>query len=85
MGRELAGGNEVGRDGSDEGDFVVRKESEVATMEHLGRKVAHDRFRLDMEVAKHFIRAPAAKEADAVGVHIGAKECHCASSPKGPG
>ena len=60
---------------------MIRKQSEVATGEHLGGKVAHDGFRLDMEVAKHFVRAPSSKEADTVSVHIGAKESHCASCP----
>ena len=64
---------------------MVGKEGEVAARKHSGRKMTHDGFGLDMEVAEHFVGAPAAKKSNAVRVNIGAKEGHCASCPEGPG
>ena len=64
---------------------MVQEKSEVAAREHLGEKVVHDGFHLDVEVAKHFVRAPSSKAADTVRVHIGAKESHCASCLERPG
>ena len=58
----------------------VKREGTVS--DHTGRKIAHDWFRLDVEITKHFVRAPTANEADEVGVNFGTKECHGIGSAK---
>jgi hypothetical protein len=55
------------------GDVLVWEESEGTTHQHTSREVSHDRFGLNMEVAEHFIAAPAAQEADNVRVNMRAE------------
>ena len=64
---------------------MIGMKSEGTVVEHTGRKVAHDRFGLNMEVAEHLVGAPAAHEADEVGVHFSAKEGHGPRSVEGTG
>ena len=64
---------------------MVGEQREVASLDHAGGKMAHDRLGLDMQVPQHFIRAPSAKKADAIGVDIRAEECHGARCTEGPG
>ena len=64
---------------------MVREQRISAAVEHAGREIAHEGLGLDMEISEHLVRLPAAKEADAITVNIGAKESHCASSAEGPG
>jgi hypothetical protein len=52
------------------GDVLVWEESEGTTHQHMSRE---DRFGLNMEVAEHFIAAPAAQEADNVRVNMRAE------------
>jgi len=73
-----------GRLGAD-GDLVVRVKREVASRQHAGGEISHDRLGLEMKVAQHFIAAPAAEEADHVGVDMGAEEGHSAGGSKGAG
>ena len=56
-----------------ERDGGIRVKPEGAAEEHKAREVSHNRLRLNMEVAEHFIRVPATDEADVVSVDIGAQ------------
>ena len=69
----------------DDGDGRIREESVLASLEHAGGKIAHDRLGLDGEVAKHFVRAPSAEEFDCVGIDVGTKEGHCAGGSERAG
>ena len=40
----------------------------------------HERVSLEMEVAKHFVGAPAAYEFDDVGINLAAQKCHGTAS-----
>ena len=66
-------------------DVLVRREAEHATLEHEGGEIPHDRLGLKVEVAKHFVGAPAAQKADAVSVDVGAEESHGSCSTQTPG
>jgi hypothetical protein len=44
---------------------------EVAYVKYFGGKAFHEGVGLEMEVAKHLVRAPSANEADDVGVDMG--------------
>ena len=61
------------------GDVRTRDEVGVTALQHEAGEVAHDRLRLEMEVAKHFIGPPAANQADDIGVNTGNKEGHGAA------
>ncbi len=65
----------LGDEGS--GHRLVRKEGVVAALKHQTRKVLHQGLGLDVEVAEHLIRSPAAEKADGVCVHVGTEESHC--------
>jgi hypothetical protein len=70
MNGERKGGQLVKRDG------CIRQEGVLATLEHAGREVAHDRLRLYCEVAQHCIGPPATQETDGIGVNMCTKEGH---------
>mgnify|MGYP002807784166 CR=1 FL=1 len=74
MNGERKGGQLVKRDG------CIRQEGVLATLEHAGREVAHDRLRLYCEVAQHCIGPPSTKETDGIGVNMCTEECHGAGS-----
>ncbi len=48
---------------------MVRNDCEVSMVEHRRGKVGDNRERLNMEIAKHLIGVPSAKEADAIGIN----------------
>jgi len=54
-------------------------------LEHKAGEVAHDRLGLKMQVTEHLIRAPAADQADNVGVDVGKEKGHGTTSAKGLG
>jgi hypothetical protein len=54
-------------------------------IEHLGGKVAHDGLGLEVEVMKHFVKPPTAKQLDDIGVHMCTKKCHHARSAQRAG
>ena len=58
------------------GNLWVRKDSEVPILQHAMGKVSHDRFSLNMEVAKHLVTVPSAKEANDITVIVRAKQSH---------
>ena len=62
--------------------LVWMEGAKVAQINHFACKPAHDRLSLDMEVAKHFIRAPAANEPDDVTVYLGTQQGHGPSRPQ---
>ena len=53
------------------GDKLIWDEAVGAGVEHPLGVVAHKWCSLDVKVSKHFIRAPAADEADDIEVHLG--------------
>ena len=55
---------------------TIRVETVITTGDHEGTVAAHERFRLNMEVTKHFIRPPSADKADDVGIHTTVQKCH---------
>ena len=59
-----------------QGNFTVRMEGEGTSAKHTGSKIAHHRFGLDVEVAKHFVGPPTANEADQIGVYLGTEKGH---------
>ena len=61
------------------------QEGEAATFKHLAGEVVHDGLGLDVKVAEHFIRMPAADEADGVMVDLGTEKGHRAAGAKGAG
>jgi hypothetical protein len=54
-------------------------------VKHFAAKVFHERLCLKVEIAQHFIRAPAAQQLDVTGVHIGTKEGGGAGSTEASG
>jgi hypothetical protein len=42
-----------------------------AANKHATSKVAHDGFRLDVEITEHLIATPPTQETDDVGIHLG--------------
>ena len=56
------------------GDFLVWYQSEGTALEHALREASEHRAHLSVEVAQHFIGAPAADEADDVSIDAGAEE-----------
>jgi hypothetical protein len=54
-------------------------------LKHKASEVAHDRLGLKMKVTKHFIRAPAADQADNICVDVGKEKGHGATGAKGVG
>ena len=91
-GSERLGGKErVGekkkkkKEGLVHGHHVAVGQQRELCIQHSGCETAHDRLGLNMEVPKHLVRSPAADKTDDVGVNLGAKECHGASSTKRAG
>jgi hypothetical protein len=66
------------------GDVLVRKEDEVATVEHFGGEALHESISLEVEVAQHFVGTPSADEADDVGVDVSTEEGHGARGSERP-
>ena len=64
---------------------MVREKSVVAASKHLGRKISHDGFGLDVEITEHFVRSPASNEPNPISVNVGTEKCHGAGCPKGAG
>lgn len=62
---------------------MVGWHGELPLLEHAAREVPHDGGSLNMQVAEHFIRAPASKETDVVSVNLCAQQRHGACSPQG--
>ena len=60
-------------------DFGVRVKDEVSGGEHASGVVTHDGFGLDVEIAQHFVGAPASNKPNDVCVNAGAQEGHSAS------
>jgi hypothetical protein len=60
---------------------LVWEQGVVPTRKHPGSKLSHYGLSLDVQIAQHFVGAPAAtNEADAIRIDVGAKECHGAGS-----
>ena len=66
-------------------DLLVGVESEGATLQHKGSKVAHDRLSLEVKVAEHFIGPPTSQKPNKVRVHMGAEEGHGPCGPETAG
>ena len=77
-----ARGCRVGASGEG-GEKLCRRKAKVAAPKHGGREAVHDRLRLHMEIAKHFVGSPAANHAQPVAVDAGAKKRHGAASASG--
>lgn len=73
---------QVGRCSQEE-DLLVGDKGKISTGEHAGRKMTHEGLGLDVKIAQHFIGAPAAEKANAVGVNVGTEECHGTGSTQG--
>jgi hypothetical protein len=59
------------------GYILSRDEGVLAAVDHfLGQATTHDGLGLEVEVLEHFIRAPAANEANAIRVNKGAEKGH---------
>ena len=58
------------------GDSFSGVKREGPVEKHSGRKIAHDRFCLDVKVSEHLVRAPAAQELNDVCVNLGTEESH---------
>ena len=59
---------------------LVRKHPELASADHGGGEVHHQWVRLQVQIAQHFVRPPAANELDNIGVDLAAEEGHGAAS-----
>ena len=61
------------------------EQCEGTSFQHVTREVVHDWFGLDVEIAKHLITSPMAKETDNIRIHMGraAKEGHCTCCSEG--
>jgi hypothetical protein len=66
-------------------DLGVGVQGEGALGEHSGRKVAHNGFGLEVEVAEHLVGAPSTDKADDVGVDRRAEERHGAGGAEEAG
>jgi hypothetical protein len=68
-------GNGVGgrgnKGGLEHGHFMIGVQGKGTLIEHAGRKVAHDRFGLDMKIAEHSVRAPATDKANDILADLG--------------
>jgi hypothetical protein len=53
-------------------NILVEQESERAASEYAAGEIPHDRLSLYMEVAKHFVTMPPAKQTDNITVDMGA-------------
>ena len=71
--------------GSQRWDVAVGMEGEDPTIEHAGRKISHQRLRLNVEITEHLVGLPSAEEADDVWVDVGAQKRHGARGAQGPG
>ena len=62
---------------------MIGQQGVVTALQHSGRKMTHQGLGLDVEVPEHLVRLPTAKQADAICIHVGAKEGHSASCSEG--
>jgi hypothetical protein len=67
------------------GNVLSRQQGKITGKGHTSHEGVHEQVGLEMEVAKHFIRAPATNEMDDVGVNAGAKEGHGTAGTKAAG
>ena len=72
----------MGRKGLGGQGSLIGKQGVIAALKHSGRKIPHDWFRLNMEVAEHLVGLPAAEEPDAITIDISAEEGHSTGSAK---
>ena len=66
-------------------DEVIWDESVRSRGEHAAGVISHQWVCLNVEIAKHLVRAPTADEADDVGIHLGKKERRRTSGAKATG
>ena len=57
--------------------------TELSALDHEGCEMHHEWIGLQMEVAEHFVGAPAADQFDNVGINLAAKESHGATCAEG--
>jgi len=62
-----------------DGDVSIGVKRKGTALEHFAGKVPHHGFGLDVEITKHFVRAPTSNKANRVRVDLGAHERHGAS------
>ena len=60
----------------------MREQPKLAAPDHGWGEVHHERVGLKVQVAQHFIGAPAANKLDDVGINLSAEQCHGASRAK---
>ena len=60
--------------GSEGGHLLVGDEGEAAAAEHAAGETTEDWAHLCVQITKHFVEAPAADEADDVGIDTGTEE-----------
>jgi len=65
-------------DSHGEGNRQVGEEVIMAMGDHQARKAVHDGFRLQVEVAEHFVGMPPPKQADDVTIHLQHEQGHSA-------
>ena len=65
--------------------ICIGKQSVLGADEHATGKALHEGSCLHVQVAKHFIGAPAADELDSIRVDAGTEECHRAGGAERAG
>jgi hypothetical protein len=65
------------------GKILAGKEIVVTALEHEAGELSHDRLGLEVKVLEHFIRMPAANEADDVGVNMSEEKGHSPTGTEG--
>ena len=80
QGGRLSGGSQTQDGDGGGGEGLVRKQGERAMFDHGGRQICDMRQGLGMEVAQHFVGAPATHQPDNIGIDPGAKQRHGAAS-----
>jgi hypothetical protein len=54
-------------------------------LDHAAGEVAHDGFRLEMQVTEHLVATPSAEEADDVTINVSTQQSHSTSGAEGAG
>ena len=62
---------------------LSRCQAESAAAQHGGGEASHDRLCLNVKIPVHFVRAPPAKQTDAVAIHSRAQKGHSTASAGG--
>ena len=62
---------------------TMQHETVVTAMEHESGVFLDERNRVTVEVAEHGVAAPAADDADVIGVNAGEEECHGSAGAEG--